>query len=307
MNIVFMGSPEFAVVSLNKIAALSFVNISGVFTQPDKPKGRGMQMLETEVAVCAKQHNIPVYKQKSLRNDESLDILKTLNPDLIIVAAYGLILPKSVLDLPKYGVINIHGSILPRWRGAAPIHHAILSGDEYTGITIMQMDEGLDTGDMISISKNIPITHETTFKILHDDLAEIGADMAVDTVTNIYKTASKPAAVKQDSALATYANKITKQDLPIKFNTTSELCLRQIRALSEFGAYITLNGENIKILDAEIINNTGAPGEILDKNLSIATQNSAIKPLMLQRPGKNPVSLKDFLNGYKNINIGEII
>ncbi|OJV15348.1 MAG: methionyl-tRNA formyltransferase [Alphaproteobacteria bacterium 33-17] len=309
MRIIFMGSPEFAVKALEKIISIKGVTIPAVFSQPAKPKGRGMQLIDTPVTSFAKSKNIEVFTPKTLRNEEQVEIIKSFEPDLIIVAAYGLILPKTVLDIPKYGVINIHASILPRWRGAAPIHHAILAGDEYSGVTIMQMDEGLDTGGMIKISEHVPITDKTKLKDLHDSLAEIGSKLMVEVIEDIIRTGKAQAFEKQDDSLATYAHKISKDQLKLDFNQSAKDIIRKINALSELGSYITLKGENVKILDAEIVEFEGdfEPKVIASKDLIIKTLDGFIQPNILQKPGKGAVSRKDFLNGIREDLTGTIL
>lgn len=289
MNIVMMGSPAFAVPCLEKLHNLDNINISAVYSQPPKPKNRGMNMQDTEVAIFAKSNSLPLYTPKSLKSIEEIESLKAINPDLIVVAAYGLILPKEVLQIPKFGAINIHASLLPRWRGAAPIHHAILSGDDYTGITIMYMDEGLDTGNIIRTSNKIMIDEKTKFSDLHDIMAEKGADLIIEVIQDLKKNGYLHSTVQDDNA-ATYAHKITKEMYNLNVNQPSKLVIRQINALS--ACKFNYLGEDIKILDAEISEEKGP--------YTIQTADGFITPKLLQRPGKRPVTLKDFLNGIRS-------
>ncbi|MBN8828127.1 MAG: methionyl-tRNA formyltransferase [Sphingobacteriia bacterium] len=296
-----MGSPEFAIPSLKMLHTQPDCNLIAVYTQPPKPKGRGLELQPTPVEIYAREHNIPVYSPKNFKDQEDINFFKSLNADLVIVAAYGLILPKDILYTPKYGAINIHSSLLPRWRGAAPIHHAILAGDPSTGVTIMQMDEGLDTGDIILKSEHLIIDDKTSFKDLHDILAKLGSELTLKVVNKILNNENL-IFEKQDNSKATYASKINKELHKINWQNPAHLVVRQINALSENGCYITINNENIKIFKAHLGPQVNSePGIILDADFNISCGDfTSINPLILQRAGKNPVNLKQFLNGFKN-------
>ena len=301
MKIVFMGTPEFAAESLVKLIS-SNNEIVAVYTRAPKPKGRGMKMQNSPVHILAEQNNIPVYSPKTLRTQEAQDELKALNADIIVVAAYGMILPKEVLEMFKYGAVNVHSSILPRWRGAAPIHHAIMAGDDYTGVTIMKMDEGLDTGDIIAISDKVAIDDKTKFRPLHDKLAEMGANLLVSSLNLI--SLGKAIYTKQQEEGAIYASKITKELEYISWDFSAKEIVRKINSLSEIGARAILNNEEVKIYDAEIFNleYDGLPGNILKipehkKFLLISAGNkTCIKINQVQRQGKKIVSGTDYMN-----------
>lgn len=299
MNIVFMGTPDFAVPCLKALIE-SGENVSAVFTQPDKPKGRGHKMIATPVKECATANNIPVYQPLSLRKgddaENALKVLKDLNPDLIIVVAYGQILPKEVLSLPKYHCINIHASLLPRYRGAAPIQWCVLNGEKVTGVTSMLMAEGLDTGDML-ISAEIPIGENETGSELHDRLSALGAEVLLKTVSAVKDGSLNP--TPQDDSLSNYAPMITKQMSAIDFNQPAEKVHNTIRAITGFSS---LDGKRIKMYRSEIAGKTNASaGTVTNaEKFEIACGDGiAVRLLEVQGEGGKRLKTADFLRGYK--------
>lgn len=306
-RIVFAGTPEFAAKSLDSLIEQGF-NIIAVYTQPDRPAGRGKKLLASEVKQVAIEHDIPVCQPLNFKEQEAVDELKALDADLMIVAAYGIILPSSVLEAPKNGCINIHASLLPRWRGAAPIQRAIQAGDTQTGITIMQMDEGLDTGDML-LKLTLDISDKETGGSLHDQLASLGAQAITD-----YLQASPETIVPepQDDALANYAHKLTKQEALLDFSRPAVQLLRDIRAFNPWPvSYFETDGKRIRVFEASASNKTGAVGEVLERSASgitIACGEHAITITRLQLPGGKQISAQDFINGsHDALSLGSII
>lgn len=306
MRIVFMGTPEFASAALGALIASPYgADIVGVVTRQDKPKNRGHVMTPPPVKVLAQAHGIPVYQPQNLKAENFADTLTALAPDIIIVAAYGRILPKYVLDAPRFGCINIHGSLLPKYRGAAPIQRAIMAGEKELGITLMYMAEGVDTGDMIAKSSYFPDENDNFGKI-HDTLAKMGADLLVRTLPDIF--VGKATREKQDDALSNYAAKIEKEDAKIDFSATAKEVHDKIRALSpEPAAYALLGGASLKITEAE---RTDLPAEgeeglvtALDAKKSgaiyVNCADFKIKLLRLIPEGKKEMSAGDFIRGRK--------
>lgn len=293
-----MGTPEFAIPTLQTLIK-SKHKILSVYTRTPKKAGRGQKLQKTPIHKLASKNNLQIFTPKSLKNPDEQNKLKQLNPDIIVVVAYGLILPKQVLDIPKFGCINIHPSLLPKWRGAAPMQRSLLAGDKKTGICIMKLSEGLDDGDILT-SKEIDIKEDTDIKYLHDNLAKIGAKLLLQTLNKIEKT-QKIKGKKQNNSLATYAHKIKKSEGKINWSKTADEINRQIRALWAFpGVYFEYKNERIKILKAQKISGKfDKPGTILDKNLTISCKNGAIQPLILQRAGKKPMKIEEFLRGFK--------
>ncbi len=250
MKVLFMGTPDFAKICLSAIVEEGF-EVVGVVTQPDKPKGRSYKLTPPPVKVYAEEKGLPVYQPETLKDEAFLPELEALAPDIIIVAAYGKILPPYIINYPKYGCINAHGSILPKYRGAAPIQRAIMDGETETGITVMYMNEGLDTGDMILIEKT-PITEEDNFETMHDRLAEIGGRTLVQAMYMLRDGTANPE--KQDDSLATYAEKITKADCIIDFALPQDKLLSKIRGLSPFPLSCTKtpDGRLLKIISATV-------------------------------------------------------
>lgn len=300
MNIVFMGTPEFSVPCLDALIKAGH-NILGVFTQPDKPKGRGNIMTPPPVKEFALNNNIEVYQPTKMKDGTALEIVKKLNPELIVVVAYGKILPKEIIEYPKYGCINIHASLLPKYRGAAPIQWCIINGEKETGITTMQMDEGLDTGDML-LKDVTPIGENETAEELHDRLSEMGAKLIVKTIAELDSITP----TKQDDSLSNYAPMLKKDLSPIDWNKSSEDVHNLVRGLNSWPcATATLGGKLYKIHNTEIVNGSGKPGEIISVNpLTVACLSGAVKIVNIQREGKKKLSAEEFLRGNP-LNIGD--
>ena len=286
-----MGTPEFAVPTLRALHHAAH-DIVCVYTQPPRPAGRGKKLQPSPVQKEAEVLGIEVRSPKSLKSAEEQERFAALGADIAVVAAYGLILPQPVLDAPADGCLNVHASILPRWRGAAPIHRAIMAGDPVTGITIMQMEAGLDTGPMLATIRT-PIEDKTTGE-LTEELAELGAQLMVGTLRELKN--HRPLA--QDDEEATYAPKIDKAEARIDWSKPADEVVRHIHGLSPFpGAWFDLGGERVKVLRAEIAEGTGSPGDVLDGRLTIACGTGALRPVRLQRAGKPAMPLGEFLRG----------
>lgn len=293
MRLAFMGTPVFAAHTLAALIAAGH-EIVAVYTQPARPAGRGQRLQLSPVESLAHEHELPVFTPISLKSIEEHTAFAALNLDAAVVAAYGLILPRVILDAPKYGCINIHGSLLPRWRGAAPIQRAILAGDAETGITIMQMNAGLDTGSIL-LKEALPITIYATGGSLHDDLAALGARLMVRYLEN--PDAFLPVVQPEDGV--TYAAKIDKAELKLDWTLPATQLDRVIRCFApQPGAWIEINGERVKVLAAEIVTGSGTPGMTLNDALTVATGDGALRLTRLQRPGKGPVSADDLLRGW---------
>lgn len=291
LRIVFMGTPDFAVPALKALHDAGH-EIAAVYSQPPRPKGRGQQVQKSPVHLYAEEQGIPIFNPKSLKNAEAQEEFKKLNADVAVVAAYGLILPKAVLDAPKYGCINIHASLLPRWRGASPIQHAIWSGDLETGITLMQMDEGLDTGAVISMER-IAITDKTTSSSLHDELSALGGNMIVKAIDELANNGALKSVPQNDES--TYAPMLKKENGKINWSLSAAMIHRQIRALNPWpGTWAEFEGKRIRILAAEISPAKGNPGEILDRHGNIG---HGLKILKVQPEGKNAMDFSAAVNG----------
>jgi methionyl-tRNA formyltransferase len=292
MRIAFMGSPDFAVPALMALHQAGH-DIAAVYCQPARPAGRGHAIRRCPVHVAAAEANVPVRTPTHLRRDpQAQAAFGALRLDAVVVAAYGLILPQAMLDAPKRGCLNIHASLLPRWRGAAPIQAAVLAGDIETGITIMQMEAGLDTGPML-LRQNVPITPETTTVDLYDTLAAIGAKLILEALS------SSPPQVPQIEADATYAPKLSREDGRVDWNKSAEIIDRQIRAFDPWpGTFTTLAGSSLKILAAKPASGSGAPGMVLDTALTIACGRRAIRLTRIQLPGRAPLDADAFLRGH---------
>ena len=297
MRIVFMGTPEFAQASLQKLIETGH-NIVGVFTQPDKPKGRGYKLVAPPVKELALEHNIPVYQPEKMKDGTALSILKELNPDLIAVVAYGRILPKDILELPKYGCINVHGSLLPKYRGAGPIQWSVIDGEPVTGVTTMYMGEGLDTGDMI-LKKETPIGENETYGELHDRLKEIGAEALVETIALIEQ--GKAPREKQDDSLSSYAPMLDKKIAKLDFNKPAQQLHNLIRGLSPWPvAHTTVGGKLLKVHRAVLSSGKGEPGAVIDnKKFIVACKEGALELLEVQMEGGKRMKGEDFLRGRK--------
>lgn len=297
MKVVYMGTPDFAVLPLESILAAGH-EFLGVFTQPDKPKGRGYELTPPPVKVCALAHNLTVYQPKTLKDGEALKILQGLNPDVIVVAAYGKILPKEIINLPQYGCINIHASLLPKYRGAAPIQRCILNGETETGVTVMYMDEGLDTGDML-IKEATPIGPEETAGSLHDRLAQMGARLIVKALP-LLENGTAPRE-KQNDSLSCYASMLDKSISKIDWNKTNRQVHNQVRGLNPWPVASTcLNGKTVKIFVTKCNDIQGQPGTVLGTDpLTVACSKGSVEILELQLEGKKRMNAADFLRGHK--------
>lgn len=299
MKIIFAGTPLFAAAALQALLDNGFA-VAAVLTQPDRPSGRGMQLTPSPVKQLALQHSIPVLQPPTLKTAEAQQAVATLNADVMVVAAYGLILPQSVLDMPKHGCLNIHGSLLPRWRGAAPIQRAILAGDVQTGITIMQMDAGLDTGGML-LKKVCPITTQDTAATLHDKLAALGAEAIVESLRLLKQGKLKPE--KQDDALATYAAKLDKTEAVLDWARDAAHLGRAVRGYNPFpGAHTMLNGTPIKVWQASVLTDArGDPGAVLGVGkggIVVACGQGALCLEVLQRPNARAMPAAQFVQGF---------
>ncbi len=308
MRIVFAGTPKFAVKSLS-VLNQSEHEVVAVYCQPDRPKGRGKVLTACPVKIFAEENNLLVIQPEDFKDKQSQTQLSLLNPDVMVVAAYGQILPKALLEIPKLGCLNIHASLLPRWRGAAPIERAILEGDRETGISIMQMNEGLDTGDIL-LDKKCMISNRETAQTLHDTLSNIGANAILETL-NIFPTLK---ARPQQNNNATYAEKVTKDEAQIDWHQGAEQISRVIRAFNPRTiAYTNAMAKQFKnrvlrIIEAEIVNRqtTNSPGEVIkyDKDVCyVATSSGVISLKKVQLAGKKEVSIKDFNNAYQLIKL----
>ncbi|SIN91526.1 methionyl-tRNA formyltransferase [Parasphingorhabdus marina DSM 22363] len=291
MRLIFMGTPDFAVPALKALHAAGH-DIVAVYSQPPRPAGRGKKLMPSAVQQTAEELGLKVRTPVSLKTAEAQKDFAALNADAAIVAAYGLILPQAILDAPARGCLNIHGSLLPRWRGAAPVQRAILAGDKETGITIMQMEAGLDTGPMLL--KSSTSTSGKTAGELTEELAEIGAELMVRYLQQ--PNDFPPEA--QDDAQATYASKISKEEARLDFNQTAAQVERQIRAFNPMpGAFFEHDGSRYRIHAAEIVDTDGAPGTVIDHRLLIGCGKGAIRPVIIQKAGRPKMPLADFLNG----------
>jgi methionyl-tRNA formyltransferase len=294
LRLAYMGTPDFAVPALLALIEAGH-EIAAVYSQPPRPSGRGYKLQPSPVQLIAEERGLPVRHPVTLRTPEAQAEFAALGLDAAVVAAYGLILPRAVLDAPRLGCFNIHASLLPRWRGAAPIHRAILDGDAETGVTIMRMEAGLDTGPML-LAERVAIGPETTTPVLHDTLAALGARLigpALDAVA-----AGRAVETPQPEAGVTYAAKITPVDGRIGWADAAAID-RQVRALTpKPGAWFEHGGERIKVLAATPMNGSGEPGTVLDDALTVACGRGALRLTRLQRPGKAQVPARDLLNGF---------
>lgn len=297
MKIVFMGTPDFALASLQELEKAGH-QILAVYSQPPRPAGRGYGLKPSPVQAYADQRGWEVRTPKTLKTPSTQEALAALSPDVIVVAAYGLILPGTVLTIPPLGCINVHGSLLPRWRGAAPLQRALLAGDSETGITIMKMDEGLDTGPMLR-QESIPLSSSTTFTDLHDEMATLGGRLLIQTLEDLEKGLITP--LPQPSEGITYAAKLEKQEGLLSWTLSAEDLERKVRALNPWpGVWFQQGDQRIKVFQAEIFPHLqkGLPGEILDENLLIQCAQGALRPLELQKAGGKRLPIKEFLRGH---------
>lgn len=302
LKLIFAGTPDFAARHLAALLS-SDHEVVAVYTQPDKPAGRGQKLTASPVKELALAHDLPVYQPASLRKEEAQAELAALGADLMVVVAYGLILPKVVLDTPRLGCINVHGSLLPRWRGAAPIQRSIWAGDAETGVTIMQMDVGLDTGAMIR-KMSCPIAADETSASLYDKLAELGPQALVDTINAM--AAGDTAAEAQDDALANYAEKLSKEEARIDWSMDAAAIERCIRAFNPWPiSWFEVAGQTVKVWQAEVITQDHGQraGTLLkaDKQgIDVATGKGVLRLLTLQPPGKKAMSVTDLLNSRRD-------
>ena len=303
LNIIFAGTPEFAA---QHLAALlnSHHRVIGVYTQPDRPAGRGKRLTASPVKALAALHGVPVFQPASLKSEEQQHQLAQLKADLMVVVAYGLILPQAVLDIPRLGCINVHASLLPRWRGAAPIQRAIEAGDKETGITLMQMDAGLDTGDML-VKAHCAIDNEDTGGSLHDKLAAIGSKILPDTLDKL--ALGMLVAEQQENHLASYANKLTKDEALIDWSRPARDLHNQIRAFNPFPvAYTNLNGERIRIWQAQVAHSDaiGPAGTILEvapEGLLVACGQDVLIISSIQLAGKKCLPVAEVIKGQPQL------
>ena len=301
MKIVFMGTPDFAVGALEALVEAGH-EVTAVVTQPDKPKGRGKEMQQTPVKACALKHNIEVFQPVKIKTPEAVEVLRGYGADLFVVAAFGQILSKEILDMPKYGCVNIHASLLPKYRGAAPIQWAILDGEKETGVTIMQMNEGLDTGDMLT-KVIVPIEDTDTGESLFDKLAEAGAKLLVETIPQIEAGTLNPEA--QDDSLSTYAKMIKKEMGLVDWKKEAVVLERLVRGMNSWpSAYTHFNGQTLKIWEAAVEKSKeqAEPGtvvEVTKNSIKVQTGQDLLVLKQIQLEGKKRMDVAAFLLGYK--------
>jgi methionyl-tRNA formyltransferase len=298
LRLIFMGTPDFAVPTLLELVGHGH-EVAAVYTRAAKPAGRGMKLQPTPVELEARRLGIPVFTPSTLKTPEALEEFRSHQADAAVVVAYGMILPRAVLDAPKLGCFNLHGSLLPRWRGAAPINRAIMAGDIESGVMVMKMDTGLDTGD-VAMAERLAITDAMTAADLHDALAPLGADLMVRAIGALER--GKLRLTRQSDEGVTYAAKIDKAEARIDWARPAQEVLRHIHGLSPFpGAWCEILSEGelarVKILRCEITAGSGAAGDLLDDRLAVACKQGAIRIIELQRAGKAPMRAKDFLLG----------
>ncbi len=303
MKIVFMGTPDFAVTSLQALQAHPDHQVVAVITQPDQPKGRGYQLMPSPVKVYAQEEALPVFQPTTVKDEAFMEQLNAWAPDVIVVAAFGKILPKAVLDFPKHGCLCVHSSILPKYRGAAPIQRAILNGEPEMGVTIMQMDPGIDTGDMLNV-KRTSLTDTDNFETMHDRLAALGAQALLETLEAIQTGTLR--AEKQDDSQMSYAAKIEKSDCLLQFEKDATALWNQVRGLSPVPlSYTYLNGGVFKIVQASVVKENGQyglPGTVLsvDKGvIEVACGEGTLALLTVVPQGKGKMSSADFIRGRK--------
>ncbi len=301
LRIIFAGTPDFAARHLDALLS-SEHQIVGVFTQPDRPAGRGKKLMPSPVKVLAEKKGLPVFQPASLRPQDNQQLVADLNADIMVVVAYGLILPKAVLEMPRLGCINVHGSLLPRWRGAAPIQRSLWAGDSETGVTIMQMDVGLDTGDML-YKLSCPITAEDTSATLYDKLAQLGPQGLIETLRQLAEGRAQPQV--QDEVLATYAEKLTKEEARIDWSLSACELERCIRAFNPWPmSYLIIDEQPVKVWKASVLDrqSNAAPGTIIDatkQGIQVATGEGVLNLESLQPAGKKAMSAQDLLNSRR--------
>jgi methionyl-tRNA formyltransferase len=298
LRLIFMGTPDFSVPTLLELVAYGH-EIAAVYTRAPKPGGRGMKLQATPVEMEARRLGIPVLTPRTLKTPEALEEFRAHDADAAVVVAYGMILPQAILDAPKLGCFNLHASLLPRWRGAAPINRAIMAGDAESGVMVMKMDVGLDTGD-VAMAERLPISDAMTASDLHDALARLGADLMVRAMAALERGGLK--LVKQSEEGVTYAAKIDKAEARIDWSKPAREVLRHVHGLSPFpGAWSEIADSGgvarVKILRCELAKGSGEPGTVLDDQLTIACEDGAIRIVELQRAGKAPMKAAEFLRG----------
>lgn len=308
MKIVFMGTPDFAVGALESLVEAGH-EVAAVVTQPDKPKGRGKEMQQTPVKECAIKHGIEVFQPVKIKTPEAVEVLRSYGADLFVVAAFGQILSKEILDMPKFGCVNIHASLLPKYRGAAPIQWAILNGEKETGVTIMQMNEGLDTGDMLT-KVIVPIEDTDTGESLFDKLAEAGAKLLIETIPQIEAGTLQPQV--QDDSLSTYARMIKKEMGLIDWKKEAVVLERLVRGMNSWpSAYTHFNGKTLKIWEASVepSEKRAEPGtvvEVTKSSVKVQTGRDLLVLKQIQLEGKKRMDVAAFLLGYK-VEVGNVL
>lgn len=302
MDIIFMGTPDFAVPVLETLTASEKHTVKAVVTQPDKARGRSGKLIFTPVKEVAVKHGIPVYTPQKVKDPEFVETLKQISCDIIVVVAFGQILSKEILDFPKYGCVNVHASLLPRWRGAAPIQWSILEGDKKTGVTIMQMDVGLDTGDMLA-TQEVPLLGTETGESLFDQISTLGGPLLLKTLEEIENGEVKP--VKQKDEESTYAKMLTREMGELDFQEEAVRLERYVRGLNSWpSAYTHYHGKLLKIWEADVVDNDseGRPGEIVElqkDGFLIQTGKGCLKARQVQLEGKKRMAAGDFLRGMQ--------
>lgn len=304
-----MGTPEIAAISLEKLI-FGGANIVGVLTREDKPRGRGHMMTPTPVKALALSHGIPVYEPKTLRDEAFAELLAKIDPELIVVVAYGKILPKSVLDYPRLGCINLHVSLLPKYRGAAPMQRAVMNGEKETGVTVMYMAEGLDTGDIL-LQRAFPIEKDDDFEVVHDTSAAIGAELLLEAIPMLEEGVAPR--IPQDDSLATYAEKIEKEDCHIDFSLSAEQISARVRGVTPIPmAYALHGGKMLKLYKPTPVEGKGEVGRVIavdgkgEGSITVATSDGAIRFAGVIPEGKGRMSAGDFVRGRK-IEVGDIL
>lgn len=301
LRIIFAGTPDFAARHLDALLS-SGHKVVGVFTQPDRPAGRGKKLMPSPVKVLAEEHGLPIYQPASLRPQENQQLVADLNADVMVVVAYGLILPKAVLDMPRLGCVNVHGSLLPRWRGAAPIQRSLWAGDDETGVTIMKMDVGLDTGDML-FKLACPITNEDTSATLYDKLADLGPQGLIETLQQLADNMATPEV--QDEALVTYAEKLSKEEAQLDWSLSAAQLERCIRAFNPWPmSWMMIDDQPVKVWKASVIDGVTSeePGTIIEvskQGIQVATAKGILNLESLQPAGKKAMSAQDLLNSRR--------
>ena len=295
LRLVYMGTAAFAVPSLRALARGPH-QVAAAYTQPARPAGRGLKSRLSSVDIAAQELGLVVRTPERLKDPAEVDIMAGYQPDLAVVAAYGLILPQAILEVPRLGCINLHASLLPRWRGAAPIQRALLAGDRETGVTIFQMEPTLDSGPVLAMER-IPITDRTTASDLHDALAELAARMVGPVIDDL--ASGRAAPQRQPDEGVTYAAKLDKAEGRIDWAQPAVLLERQLRALNPWpGCWTEIDGQRVVVLEGEVAGGAGAPGELLDDRLTIACGEGALRLTRVQRAGGKPMSAADFLRGF---------